>query len=71
MMEKIDTCQAAVRDGLNDGLNVLESFETLTKEVGPLEDKFNTFKEELKEKSQLFAFWIDYIDIVQMLLQFL
>ena len=67
LMEKIDTCQAAVRDGLN----VLESFETLTEEVGPLEDKFNTFKEESKEKSQPFAFWIDYIDIVQMLLQFL
>ncbi|KAJ8034927.1 hypothetical protein HOLleu_21955 [Holothuria leucospilota] len=52
-------------------MNVLESFEMLTSVVSFLEVEFSPFKEESKARSRLFTFCNDYIDMIQMLLQFL
>ncbi|KAJ8034477.1 hypothetical protein HOLleu_21334 [Holothuria leucospilota] len=67
LTETIKNCQAAVREGMN----VLGSFEMLTRVVSSLEVEFSNFKEESKARSRLFAFWNDYIDMIQLLLQFL
>ena len=36
-----------------------------------LQSEFTTFKAEARRKSQLFAFWSDYVCMVQLLLQFI
>ncbi|KAJ8043970.1 hypothetical protein HOLleu_11300 [Holothuria leucospilota] len=52
-------------------MNVLDSFEMFTTVVSFLEVEFSHFKEESKARSRLFTFCNDYIDMIQVLLQFL
>ena len=65
-MEELNNCQVAFEDG-ND---LLERVAVLTRKVGSLEMELRTTKEESRARSNLFAFWVDYINMVQLLSQF-
>lgn len=67
LTKTIGNCKAAGRERMN----VLDSFEMLTTVVSFLEVQFSHFKEESKARSRLFTFCNDYIDMIQILLQFL
>ena len=51
--------------------DVQESLERTMDEMVTVEQQFSLFKKEARTKSDMFAFWDDYIMMVQLLLQFI
>ena len=65
--EAARSCREAVQSGTNmDG-----SLGTLAETITELATLFTVFKTETRSQSMLFAFWDDYILMVQLLLQFI
>ena len=66
-VKNLESCQEEVR--ING--NVQESFQKLVDGLESLFKEFIAFKKKSRAKSQLFAFWEDYVDMVQLMLQFI
>lgn len=62
---KIEVCKCAV----NNRKGVPESVKVLESEMKELMVMFNAFREESSSKSQLFAFWNEYVNMVLLLLR--
>ena len=59
------------REAVQSGTNLDESLGTLAETKTELATLFTVFKTETRSKLMLFAFWDDYIIMVQLLLQFI
>ena len=55
---------------LEEGNDVSTAMHTICDSIILLQSEFTAFKTEARRKSQLFAFWSDYMYMVQLLLQF-
>ena len=61
----------ACREAVQEGKDVKKNLDKLTQNMVELEQQFTTFRNEARSKSHLFAFWDDYVAMVQLLLQFI
>ena len=67
VIEQAITCLQTLDEG-KDGPTAMH---TMCDAIIILQSEFTTFKAEARRKSQLFAFWSDYVCMVQLLLQFI
>lgn len=61
----------ACRQAVQDDENIEEALQQLKQHLRTVDEQFTMFKNEARSKSDLFAFWDDYVTMVQLLLQFI
>ena len=67
VMEQVTACQLALEEEKDVQNTMLRMCDAIT----TLESEFTRFQTEARGKSQLLAYWSDYVSMVQLLLQFI